>query len=257
MRIHKKIVSNTEEYEDYFNVADIEDALTLMGFAYLEMNFYRREDPDQSIVMYAELFDDAVILDMYENSDKVATTTLTDPEELITWVEEHLAEKGIENVQIVEFDDLDMLDAGIFPRSVMAAKKHKKHGKRKHGRRGRSQTPPAQSQAPAPATRGKYSSRQRTSTKDFADKLMRVRSSNVWAYAFNPKDENVGDMLMQFKGKNGGPGDIYIYYDVPTKIWRRLVAAPSTGHAFWELIRHNYTYAKLTGDKRTKLPNGI
>jgi hypothetical protein len=62
---------------------------------------------------------------------------------------------------------------------------------------------------------------------------------------------------MQFKAKNGGPGDIYIYYDVPTKIWQRFVAAPSKGHFMWEYIRNVFTYAKLTGDKRTHLPNGI
>ena len=62
---------------------------------------------------------------------------------------------------------------------------------------------------------------------------------------------------MQFKRKDGGPGDIYIYYNVPNKIWQRLVASPSKGHAFWALIRNVYTYAKLTGDKRTKLANGI
>ena len=64
-------------------------------------------------------------------------------------------------------------------------------------------------------------------------------------------------MLMQFKAKDGGPGDIYIYYNVPTKIWQRLVAAPSKGHFMWENIRNIFTYAKLTGDKRTKLANGI
>lgn len=220
--------ANTEDYEDYFNVTDIEDALRIMGFTYLEMNFFRREDPDQSVVMYAELFDDAVILDMYVDSEKVDTTTLTDPEELITWVETHLAEYGIENVKIVTPEEIELVDDGVFPSSTILSSK---------------------------TTR--IISRKKTSTKDMADKLLRVKSSNVWAYAFNPKTEEVGDMLMQFKGKNGGPGDIYIYYDVPTRIWRRLVVAPSKGHSFWELIRHNYTYAKLTGDKRTKLPNGI
>ena len=101
------------------------------------------------------------------------------------------------------------------------------------------------------------SRRNKTTTQDFVKKLARVKSSNVWSYAFQPKDEKTGDMLMQFKKKDGGPGDIYIYYNVPNKIWQRLVAAPSKGHAFWAMIRNVYTYAKLTGDKRTKLANGI
>ena len=228
MRIHKNVKADTEDYEDYFSVADIEDALKIMGFTYLEMNFFRREDPNQDVVMYAELFDDAVILDMYVDSEKIDTTTLTDPEELISWVEDHLADYGIENVKIVTPEEIELVDDGVFPSSTILSSK---------------------------VTR--IISRKKTSTKDMTDKLLRVKSSNVWAYAFNPKTEEVGDMLMQFKGKNGGPGDVYIYYDVPTKIWRRLVASPSKGHSFWELIRHNYTYAKLTGDKRTKLPNGI
>lgn len=97
----------------------------------------------------------------------------------------------------------------------------------------------------------------KSTSRDFASKLQRVKSSNVWSYAFNPKDEYIGDMLVQFKGTNGGPGDIYIYYDVPTKIWRGFVAAPSKGHYFWQYIRNVYTYAKLTGDKKTKLKHGI
>lgn len=249
--------ASKEEYEDSFDINAIEDALRLMGFAYLEMNFFRRQDPEADLVMYAELFDDAVILDAYEKNQKIDSITTSEPEEIITFVEKILGDHDIENIKIIEADELEALDCGIHPRSVMAAKHKKKRGKRKHGSRGRSQTPPAQSYTSAPSTSGGSNKRQRTSTRDFADKLSRVRSSNVWAYAFNPKDEYVGDMLMQFKGTNGGPGDIYIYYDVPTKIWRRLVASPSKGHAFWKLIRNNYTYAKLTGDKRTKLPNGI
>lgn len=228
MRIRKNIKATSKEYDDFFDVAAIEDALRIMGFAYLEMNFYRRIEPSKDIVMYAEMFDDAVIIDFYLNGQKEDSTTLTDPKEVISWVEDKLEGQGISNVKIVESEELDMQDDGIYHSSKILSSK---------------------------ATR--IISRQKTSTKDFADKLMRVKSSNVWSYAFNPKDEYVGDMLMQFKDSNGGPGNVYIYYDVPNKIWRRLVAAPSKGHAFYELIRNNYTYAKLTGDKRTKLPNGI
>ncbi len=223
MIIHKKIKANTEEFEDYFDVEGITDALQLMGFAYLEMNFFRRMDPEKDLVIYGELFDDAIIIDVYDDGVKSDSKTIVKPTELIDYIEDVLKDRGIENVKIVQPEELDMGDDGItLSSSVFAASKRKK-----------------------------------TSTRDFVDKLMRVKSSNVWAYAFNPKDDQVGDMLMQFKSANGGPGDIYIYYDVPSKIWQRLVAAPSKGHSFWELIRNNYTYAKLTGDKRTKLANGI
>lgn len=97
------------------------------------------------------------------------------------------------------------------------------------------------------------------STRDLSRNMVRVKSSNMWAYTINirePKDKT-GDVLAQFKGPKGGPGDIYIYYDVPVALWRRWIAAPSKGHFFWQYIRNNFKYSKLTGDKRGKLKNAI
>ena len=54
-----------------------------------------------------------------------------------------------------------------------------------------------------------------------------------------------------------GPDDIYVYFDVPIVIFRKMVAAPSAGHAFWQYIRGKYSYAKLTGDKKTKMKGGV
>ena len=97
------------------------------------------------------------------------------------------------------------------------------------------------------------------SSKDITKNMVRCRSSNVWSYGINVKDRAMkyGDLYMQFKGRNGGPGDIYVYYDVPTALYRRLVAAPSKGHFFWQYLRNNFIYAKLTGDKKTHLKNGV
>lgn len=97
----------------------------------------------------------------------------------------------------------------------------------------------------------------RLSTKDMLKKMIRVKSSNLWSYAFQPKDYNTGTMLIQFKGPNGGPNDVYVYYDIPNKLWQKFVAAPSKGHFFWQNIRNIFKYGKLTGDKRTKLKNGV
>ena len=96
-------------------------------------------------------------------------------------------------------------------------------------------------------------------TRNLTKNLVRVRSSNVWAYAINIRDrkDKTGDVIAQFKGKNGGPGDIYIYYDVPVNLYRRWVGAPSKGHFFWQYIRNNFQYSKLTGNKRGVLPNAI
>lgn len=96
-------------------------------------------------------------------------------------------------------------------------------------------------------------------TKDLTKGMVRCKSSNVWAYNMNIRDSksSTGDMLMQFKGKNGGPGDIYIYYDVPVRLYRRMHTATSKGHFFWQFIRNAFSYSKLTGNKRGVLPNAI
>ena len=96
-------------------------------------------------------------------------------------------------------------------------------------------------------------------TRDLTSTLVRVKSSNMWAYGINIRnaDDEFGDVLAQFKNEGGGPGDIYIYYDVPVKVYRRWVTAPSKGHYFWQYIRNNYRYSKLTGDKTGKLKNAL
>lgn len=97
------------------------------------------------------------------------------------------------------------------------------------------------------------------SSRDITRSMVRVKSSNLWSYTLNVKDNKntTGDLYIQFKGDRGGPGDVYVYYDVPSQIYRKLVSAPSKGHAFWQLIRNNYRYSKLTGDKRGKLRNAV
>lgn len=106
----------------------------------------------------------------------------------------------------------------------------------------------------------KHSSRneRRESSKDIMKHLIRCRSSNVWGYAFDIREgENTGTLYIQFKSETGGPGDVYRYYDVPLKLYNKLVTAPSKGHNFWKYIRNNFQYSKLTGDKRGKLKNAV
>lgn len=227
MRIIKATVEKVEDFQK----DDMKDALKLMGFDYLEMNFYRRVDLDGDLVIYGELYDDAILITVYKNNQEVDSQQFTSAIRFIDFVEYILKEYDIETGEIIDPDELVIADNGI----ITSATKVFAKGFNRHD----------------------TSKRNKTTTQDFVKKLARVKSSNVWSYAFQPKDDKLGDMLMQFKAKNGGPGDIYIYYNVPAKIWQRLVAAPSKGHAFWELIRNVYTYAKLTGDKRTHLPNGI
>lgn len=95
--------------------------------------------------------------------------------------------------------------------------------------------------------------------RDLAKNLVRVKSSNIWAYGMNLRDrkDKTGEVVVQFKGNKGGPGDVYIYYDVPLVVWRKWLSATSKGHYFWMHIRNTYMYSKLTGDKRGKLRNAI
>ena len=96
-------------------------------------------------------------------------------------------------------------------------------------------------------------------TRDLMKNMVRVKSSNVWSYAMNIRNrkDKFGDVLVQFKNKAGGPGDVYIYYDVPSTLYRRWQSAPSKGHFFWVYIRNNFKYSKLTGNKRGVLPNAV
>ena len=97
------------------------------------------------------------------------------------------------------------------------------------------------------------------STKNITDTMVRVDSSNMWSYGFNVKKygDKTGDMFIQFKGKNGGPGEVYQYFDVPISLWRRFVSAPSKGHFFYVNVRSKFKYRKLTGDKKGKFANAV
>lgn len=97
------------------------------------------------------------------------------------------------------------------------------------------------------------------SSRDITKNMVRVKSSNIWAYNINVKgnQDRVGDVYVQFKGRKGGPGDVYVFYDVPTKIYQKWHTSPSKGHFFWQYIRGKYVFSKLTGDKRTKQKGGV
>ena len=97
------------------------------------------------------------------------------------------------------------------------------------------------------------------STKNITDTMVRVDSSNMWSYGFNVKNrgDKTGDMYIQFKGRNGGPGEVYQYFDVPISLWRRFVSAPSKGHFFYVNVRSKFKYRKLTGDKKGKFANAV
>lgn len=197
---------------------DFMDAFELLGFEPIELNFFRRTD---ELDEHSQLFIYAELLE----DDTVKVTSYIDA----------IQEEDTQSIS----DPIEFID---YVEKVLDS----------HGL-GSIKLVPLES-----STKVKGSPIVAKSTsRDFASKLQRVKSSNVWSYAFNPKDEYVGDMLVQFKGRNGGPGDIYIYYDIPTKIWRQFVAAPSKGAFFWRHIRNTARYSKLTGDKRTKLKNGI
>lgn len=204
-----------------FNYEEMLEAINIMGFEPLEMNFFRRvenvENEEYSkLIIYCELSSNKVELTTYTDAMNRGSKEVYEPLQFIDAVESILESYGVDSVSLTPFE----ASVTINGKPIMAKS-------------------------------------DRFSTRDFIKKLIRVKSSNLWSYAFQPKDYNKGDMLIQFKGANGGPDDIYIYYDIPSKLWQKFVAAPSKGHFFWQYIRNVAKYAKLTGDKRTKLPNGI
>lgn len=89
--------------------------------------------------------------------------------------------------------------------------------------------------------------------------LVRVKSSNVWAIGVEVNNENrkLGDVYVQFKGKEGGPDAVYRYYNVPLSLYRRFVGTSSKGAFLWKYLRNNFQYSKLTGDKKGKLKNAV
>ena len=107
--------------------------------------------------------------------------------------------------------------------------------------------------------RNSYTIEAGISTRDMLKNLVRVKSSNMWGMAINIKKhgDRFGDVIVQFKGRNGGPDDVYQYFDVPVNLYRKWISATSKGHFFWQYIRDNFKYRKLTGDKRGRLPNAI
>lgn len=207
-----KVTKNSE-----FIKSDMIEALTMLGFDYVEMNFYRRietlKDGSQ-LIIYCEIYDDCVNVNVYKDTEELDTQTFKWPIKFIDYIEKLLKSYNIDSIELVPFDAKTKI-CGMT--NVYA----------------------------------------RTNSRDLADKLIRVKSSNIWSYAFQPRNDKIGDMLIQFKNKQGGPADIYMYYNVPSSLWRRFVAAPSKGHFMWEFIRHVFKYSKLTGDKKTKLANGI
>jgi len=97
------------------------------------------------------------------------------------------------------------------------------------------------------------------SSRDITRNLVRVKSSNLWSYGIDIKDrkDKTGNVYVQFKNTNGGPGDIYQYLDVPVNLWRKWLGSVSKGHFLWAYIRNQFSYRKLTGDRKGKLPNAL
>lgn len=97
------------------------------------------------------------------------------------------------------------------------------------------------------------------SSREITKNMVRVKSSNIWSYCIDIKKygDKFGTVYVQFKGKDGGPEDLYRYYDVPIMVYRKWQGVSSSGHYFWTHIRNVYKYSKLTGDKKGKLPNAV
>ena len=110
MRIIKATVEKVEDFQK----EDMIDALKLMGFDFLEMNFYRRVELDGDLVLYAEMYDDAVLVTVYDKNQEVASDQFTAATRFIDFIEDTLNKYEIESAEIVEPDELVMADMGLY-----------------------------------------------------------------------------------------------------------------------------------------------
>jgi hypothetical protein len=67
---------------------------------------------------------------------------------------------------------------------------------------------------------------------------MPIKSENLLAIDYDPQQKVI---TVTFKG-----GVIYLYYDVPEKVYRALITAESKGIYFSEHIRDQYACEQIT-----------
>jgi len=63
-----------------------------------------------------------------------------------------------------------------------------------------------------------------------------------------------GDMGKTIVGKSNSPGALYAYFNVPNKVYKKMIASESAGKAVWDMLRirgtiwgHQYRYALVAG----------
>jgi KTSC domain len=69
-----------------------------------------------------------------------------------------------------------------------------------------------------------------------------VKSSNIHSI-----DHEGTTLKVQFKGKDGEPGPIWHYHDVPAHVRHEFLNAESKGGYFARLIKNNYKGVKHDG----------
>lgn len=74
-------------------------------------------------------------------------------------------------------------------------------------------------------------------------KRTKVKSSNIHSVGYEPKTKV---LEVRFNRKKGTGQSIYRYAGVESKIYKKLMAAPSHGKFFHKNIRMKYPYTKVT-----------
>lgn len=215
------LTASTDNENELF--AEFEDAMSMLGFTLSEDSYYTQSDvvyEDNSIpgVNMCCVYDQGTIYMTVKTSDNKTVKQFTkDITRMIRFFER----------SIVKYSETKSIYSHAYMTSV--------------------------------EDRNQYNIEAGISTRDMMKNLVRVKSSNMWGMAMNIKTrkDRFGDVIVQFKGKNGGPGDVYQYFDVPVPLYRRWIGATSKGHFFWQYIRDVYSYRKLTGNKRGVLPNAV
>lgn len=241
--------SKISEDADYVGsiYTDLSDAMTLFGFDKWtsepedDMVVYNRQDGKVTFMIFFDMNTADISVSITDGKDTKTVLQTRDVDKVVTQLD------TLFNKYEIDGFELEPIESSI--NAGRNSSVNKKQGKVKKKWEKLKDEDSAPNQNP-----------DESNLSQLTRKLARTpKSSNVWAIGIDVKNygDRTGTVYAQFKNKNGGPGDVYKYYDVPVEVYRRWCTTTSVGHYFWVNIRNNYAYSKLSGNKRGKLPNAI
>lgn len=83
--------------------------------------------------------------------------------------------------------------------------------------------------------------------RNIVNNMEQIKSSNIWGYGIDTDGKSGrGNVIVRFRNKKtGGPGQVYVYYNVPLNIYRGWHSAASKGHYLWQHFRDKYVTERI------------